>query len=276
MNTSMAGRTVFITGASRGIGRAIAEALAAEGANVVIAAKSDRRHPRLPGTIQETARSVEEAGGQALAVRVDIRDETSVDAAVAAAVDRFGGIDALVNNASAISLTGTLETPVRRFDLMMAVNTRGTWLCSRACLPHLLKAPRPHILNIAPPPDLHPGWFRNHTAYTIAKYGMSLCVLGMAAEFADRGVGVNALWPRTVIATAALNMLGGRVRPEQCRTPQIMADAAREVLASDPRRTTGRFLIDEEVLREAGVTDFDAYAVKPGEPLAPDLFLGTP
>ena len=276
MNTSMAGRTVFITGASRGIGRAIAEALAAEGANVVIAAKSDRRHPRLPGTIQETARSVEEAGGQALAVRVDIRDEASVDAAVAAAVDRFGGIDALVNNASAISLTGTLETPVRRFDLMMAVNTRGTWLCSRACLPHLLKAPRPHILNIAPPPDLHPGWFRHHTAYTIAKYGMSLCVLGMAAEFADRGVGVNALWPRTVIATAALNMLGGRVRPEQCRTPRIMADAAREVLASDPRRTTGRFLIDEEVLREAGVTDFDAYAVKPGEPLAPDLFLGTP
>ena len=159
---------------------------------------------------------------------------------------------------------------------MMAVNTRGTWLCSRACLPYLLKAPSPHILNIAPPPNLDPGWFRHHTAYTIAKYGMSLCVLGMAAEFAEQGVGVNALWPRTVIATAALNMLGGRIRPEQCRTPQIMADAAREVLGTSPRTLTGQFLIDEEILKEAGVTDFDAYAVKPGESLAQDLFLGQP
>ena len=276
MTPTLAGRTVFITGASRGIGRSIAVRLAREGANVVVAAKSDQRHPKLPGTIQETARAVEEAGGRALPLRVDIRDASSVDEAVEAAVARFGGIDALVNNASAISLTGTLDTPVRRFDLMMAVNTRGTWLCSKACLPHLLKAPSPHILNIAPPPDLDPGWFRHHTAYTIAKYGMSLCVLGMAAEFAGRGVGVNALWPRTVIATAALNMLGGRIRPEHCRTPQIMADAAREILAADPRMMTGRFLIDEEVLKQAGVTDFDAYAVKPGEPLAQDLFLGTP
>lgn len=276
MSATLAGRTIFITGASRGIGRAIAERVAADGANVVIAAKSDRRHPRLPGTIHETASAVEAAGGQALPVRVDIRDESSIEAAVSAAVERFGGIDALVNNASAISLTGTLETPVRRFDLMMAVNTRGTWLCSRTCLPHLLQAPNPHILNIAPPPDLDPGWFRHHTAYTIAKYGMSLCVLGMAAEFAGRGVAVNALWPRTVIATAALNMLGGRVRPEQCRRPGIMADAAREVLLGDSRGRTGGFLIDEDVLREAGVSDFESYAVSPGQPLAPDLFLGEP
>ena len=276
MSATLAGRTVFVTGASRGIGRAIAVRCAADGANVVVAAKSDRRHPKLPGTIQETARAVEEAGGRALAVKLDVRDEASVENAVAAAVERFGGIDALVNNASAISLTGTLETPVRRFDLMMAVNTRGTWLCSRACLPHLLEAPNPHILNIAPPPDLDPGWFRDHTAYTIAKYGMSLCVLGMAAEFAARGVAVNALWPRTVIATAALNMLGGRVPPEACRKPEIVADAAREVLAGDSRAATGRFLVDEEVLRAAGVEDFGRYAVAPGHPLAPDLFLGRP
>jgi citronellol/citronellal dehydrogenase len=269
----LAGKTVFITGASRGIGRAIALRVAADGAQVVIAAKSERRHPKLPGTIGETASEVERVGGRALAVRMDIRDEGQVEAAVATAVAEFGGIDALVNNASAISLTGTLDTPVKRFDLMHSVNVRGTWLCSRTCLPQLLRAGNPHILNLAPPPSLNPRWFRDHGAYTMAKYGMSLCVIGMAAEFAAQGVAVNALWPRTVIATAALNMLGGGISPERCRRPEIVADAAHAILSRDSRSVTGQFLIDEDVLREAGVTDFERYAVSPGQPLLPDLFL---
>jgi citronellol/citronellal dehydrogenase len=267
------GRTLFITGASRGIGKAIALRAAADGANIVIAAKTTEPHPKLPGTIYSAAEEIEAAGGRALPLQVDIRDEEQVQKAVRQAADTFGGIDVLVNNASAINLTGTLETPVKRFDLMWGVNARGTFVCSQACLPFLLKSPNPHILTLSPPLNLDPKWFARHTAYTISKYGMSLCVLGMAEEFKASGIAVNALWPRTIIATAALAMLGGAVPTENCRTPEIMADAAHAVLVRDSRCCTGTFYIDEDVLREAGVTDFEKYAVKPGEPLLPDLFL---
>jgi len=266
-------KTVFISGASRGIGRAIALRAAADGANVVVAAKTDRPHPKLPGTIHTVAGEIEDAGGRALPLKVDIRDEDAVADAVRSAADTFGGIDALVNNASAIYLAGTAETPMKRFDLMHQVNTRGTFVCTQACLPYLEVADNPHILMLSPPPNLDPKWFRDHVAYTIAKYGMSLCVLGMAEEFRERGVAVNALWPRTVIATAALAMLGGLVKPENCRREAIVADAAHAVLTRGARECTGHFFIDEEVLREEGVTDFDGYAVEPGKPLAPDLFL---
>lgn len=272
MERTLHGKTLFITGASRGVGAAIALRAAADGANIVIAAKSSEPNPRLPGTIHTVAAEVEQAGGQALAIKMDVRDEESVQQAVAQAVSRFGGLDILVNNASAIWLAGAVDTPMKRFDLMMNVNLRGTFLSSQLALPHLLKAGNPHILNLAPPPNLAPKWFRQHTAYTISKYGMSLCALGMAAEFAGR-VAVNALWPRTVIATAALAMLGGRVAPEQCRTPAIVADAAHTILTRDAKSCSGHFFIDDEVLREEGVTDLDRYAVKPGAALAPDLFL---
>ncbi|HXY99264.1 MAG TPA: NAD(P)-dependent oxidoreductase [Stellaceae bacterium] len=266
------GKTMFISGGSRGIGLAIALRAARDGANVVIAAKTTEPHPKLPGTIYTAAEEIEAAGGKALPVQTDIREEDQVLAAVEQAVERFGGIDILVNNASAISLTNTLETPMKRFDLMMGINTRGTYLCSRACLPHLLRAPNPHILTLSPPLNLNPRWFRDHVAYTIAKYGMSMCVLGMAEEFKEDGVAVNALWPRTTIATAALQIIPG-ARPEAGRRPEIMADAAHYVLTRDAASLTGRFLIDEEVLREAGVSDFAAYAVNPGEKLRVDLFL---
>lgn len=269
---TLAGKTIFITGASRGIGLAIALRAARDGARIAIAAKTERPHPKLPGTIHDAAAAIEAAGGEALPIRCDIREEDEVRAAVAATAERFGGIDVLVNNASAISLTGTLETPMKRFDLMFGVNVRGTFLASQACLPHLLKAPNPHILNLAPPPNLDPKWFAPHVAYTMAKYGMSLCVLGMAEEFRDRGVAVNALWPRTVIHTAALAMIPG-VDPRHCRTAEIMADAAHVILTTPSRERTGRFLIDEEVLRAVGVRDFERYAVEPGQPLLPDLFL---
>ena len=272
MTATLAGKTLFITGASRGIGLAIALRAARDGANVVIAAKSNVPNPKLPGTIHTAAAEIEAAGGQALAVKCDIREEADVRAAVDAAVARFGGIDILVNNASAISLTGTLETPMKRFDLMFGVNVRGTFLCSQACLPHLLRAPNPHILVLSPPLNMDPKWFGPHVAYTMAKYGMSECVLGMAEEFRGQGVAVNALWPRTVIRTAALAMIPG-VDPARCRTPEIMADAAHAVLAAPSRERTGRFLIDEDVLREVGVTDFARYAVDPSRPLLPDLFL---
>jgi citronellol/citronellal dehydrogenase len=268
------GKTLFITGASRGIGKAIALRAAADGANVVIAAKTAEPHPKLPGTIYTAAAEVEAAGGHALPLVVDIRDDARVASAVAEAVAHFGGLDVLVNNASAINLTGTLSTPMKRFDLMWGVNARGTFACSQACLPHLQKSPNPHILTLSPPINLDPKWFKAHTAYTISKYGMSLCVLGLAEEFKADGVAVNALWPRTVIATAALAMLGGIAPTENCRTPEIMADAAHLVLTQDSRRGTGNFYIDEAVLREAGVTDFEKYAVKPGTPLLTDLFLG--
>jgi len=267
------GKTLFITGGSRGIGKAIALRAAADGANVAIAAKTAEPHPKLPGTIHSAAAEIEAAGGRALPLQVDIRDEGQIQVAVERTVAAFGGIDILINNASAISLTGTLETPLKRFDLMMGVNTRGTFACSQACIPHLRKAANPHILNLSPPLNMDPRWFKHHVAYTMAKYGMSLCVLGMAEEFKADGIAVNALWPRTVILTAALAMLGGLTPPENCRKPEIMADAAHVILTRDSRGHTGNFYIDDEVLRQAGVTDFEKYAVAPGKPLLPDLFL---
>lgn len=269
---TLSGKTLFITGASRGIGRAIALRAARDGANIAIAAKSDVPNPKLPGTIHTVAAEVEAAGGRALALRCDIRDEDSVGAAVAATVDAFGGIDALVNNASAIWLRGTLDTPMKRFDLMQQVNARGSFLCAQACLPHLLHAPNPHILTLAPPPSLDPKWWGPHTGYTLAKMGMSFVTLGLAAEFGRHGVAINALWPRTVIATDAINLIPG-VDTVNCRKPDIVADAAHAILVRPARGFSGNFLVDEEVLREAGVHDFDAYAMQPGAPLLPDLFL---
>jgi len=271
--TDLSGRTLFITGASRGIGEAIALRAARDGANIVIAAKTDRPHPKLPGTIYSVAEAIEQAGGKALALKVDIRDEKAVAEAMAQAAERFGGIDILVNNASAIYLAPTPDVPMKRFDLMFGVNVRGTFVCSQAALPYLKQSTHAHILNLSPPLNMNSKWFAPHVAYTMAKYGMSLCVLGMAEEFRSIPVAVNALWPRTVIATAALAMLGGRIQPENCRKPDIMADAAHRVLTRDPSSTTGNFFIDDEVLADAGVTDFDAYAVDPSQPLAPDLFV---
>ncbi len=266
-------KTLFITGASRGIGKAIALRAARDGANIVIAAKTDTPHPKLTGTIHTAAEEVTAAGGHALALKLDVRDERLVDAAIDTAAAHFGGIDILVNNAGAITLQGTQELPMRRFDLMFAVNVRATYCCSRAVIPHLLKAGNPHILNLSPPLNLNPEWFRNHVAYTMSKYGMSMCVLGMAEEFKSQGIAVNALWPRTVIATAAINMLGGRIEPDNCRTENIMADAAHAILCRDSRSCSGNFFIDEAVLIEEGQTDFAQYAVLAGAPLLKDLFL---
>ncbi|HET7329910.1 NAD(P)-dependent oxidoreductase [Dyella sp.] len=270
--TTLSGKTLFITGASRGIGRAIALRAARDGANVAIASKSSVANPKLPGTIHSVAQEVEAAGGRALALKCDIREEDQVRAAAAATVDAFGGIDILVNNASAIWLRGTLDTPMKRFDLMQQVNARGSFLCAQVCLPWLLQAPNPHILTLAPPPSLDPKWWAPHTGYTLAKMGMSFVTLGLAGEFGPQGVAVNALWPRTIIATDALNLIPG-VDVARCRKPDIVADAAHAVLVRPSRECNGRFLIDEDVLREAGVTDFDSYAVEPGQPLLPDLFL---
>ncbi|XP_038127939.1 hydroxysteroid dehydrogenase-like protein 2 [Cyprinodon tularosa] len=267
----LAGCTLFITGASRGIGKAIALKAARDGANIVIAAKTAEPHPKLPGTIFTAADEVEAAGGKALPCVVDIRDEQQIGAAVQKAVETFGGIDILVNNASAISLTGTLETPMKKVDLMLGINLRGTYLTSKLVIPHLLKSRSPHILNLSPPLNMNPVWFKNHTAYTMAKYGMSMCVLGMAEEFRGQ-IAVNALWPKTAIQTAAMDMLGGEGVGKQCRTADIIADAAYAILTK-PKDYTGRFLVDEDVLRELGVKDFDQYAVQPGHPLLPDFFL---
>ncbi|MEP7063090.1 MAG: NAD(P)-dependent oxidoreductase [Betaproteobacteria bacterium] len=273
---SLHGKTLFITGASRGIGLAIALRAARDGANVIVAAKTVDSSARLPGTIHTAASAIEAAGGHALAVACDVRDDAMVAAAVAAGVERFGGIDILVNNASAISLTGTATTPMKRFDLMVGVNVRATFLCAQACLPHLAaSAPRggnPQILTLAPPLDMRARWFAPHVAYTIAKYGMSMCVLGMAEEFRATAIGVNALWPRTVIATAAIAMIPG-IDAAQCRTPEIVADAAHAILTRDARVHTGNFCIDDDVLREEGVRDFARYAVAPGNALTGDLFL---
>jgi len=275
---TLAGKTLFVSGGSRGIGLAIAVRAARDGANVAIAAKTAEPNPKLPGTIHTAAAEIERAGGKALPIACDIRDESAVLAAVAATVATFGGIDILVNNASANSLTGTAATPMKRFDLMFGINVRGTFLCSQACLPHLEASAaagrNPHILTLAPPLHLDPRWFKDHVAYTIAKYGMSMCVLGMAEEFRAKGIAVNALWPRSVIATAAIAMIpGAAAATDRMRKPDIVADAAHAILVRDARATTGRFFIDDEVLAEAGVTDFASYAVKPGAPLLPDLFL---
>jgi citronellol/citronellal dehydrogenase len=271
------GKTLFITGASRGIGKAIAVRAARDGANVVIAAKTVVPHPKLPGTIATAKEEIEQAGGRALACAVDVRFEEQIQAAVDRAVALFGGIDIVVNNASAIQLTGTLATDIKRFDLMQGVNVRGAYLTSKLCLPYLVKAANPHILNLAPPLNLDPRWFAPHLAYTISKYGMSMCVLGMAAEFKSQGVAVNALWPRTVIASAAVrNLLGGEKVIARSRRPEIVADAAYVILTRASRKCTGNFFIDEGVLRHAGVTDFDHYAVTPGAKLLPDFFLEDP
>ncbi len=273
MSHPLNGKTLFITGASRGIGKAIALRAAAEGANIAIAAKTDRKHPKLPGTIHSAAEEVEAAGGKALPIKLDIRDEEAVAVAMRKTAEHFGGIDILVNNASAIYLAPTPDVPMKRFDLMFGVNVRGTFVCSQAALPYLNQANNPHILNLSPPLNMEPRWFAPHVAYTMAKYGMSQCVLGMAEEFKPLNIGVNALWPRTVIATAALAMLGGAVNPENCRKPEIMADAAHWILTQPGATVTGNFFIDDEALAKAGVTDLDVYAVKAGEALLPDLFV---
>lgn len=271
---SLRGKTVFVTGASRGIGLAIAKRAAQDGANVVIVAKTAEAHPKLPGTIYSAAEEVEAVGGRALPLMVDIRIEEQVEAAVAKTVEMFGGIDICVNNASAIMLTGTLETPMKRVDLMHQVNARGTYLTSKCCLPHLLKAENPHVLNISPPLDFHPRWFQNHVAYTMAKYGMSLCVLGMAEEFREQGVAFNALWPRTTIATAAIaNHFGGDDAMSRCRTPDIMADAAHLILSQPARQFTGNFCIDDTLLYEHGERNFDKYRVDPTQDLMLDFFV---
>ena len=267
------GKTLFISGCSRGIGLAIAIRAAQDGANIVVAAKTKRRHPKLPGTIYTAAEEIEAAGGKALPLVVDVRDENNLRAAAAEAAEHFGGIDVLINNASAIYLAGTLDTPMKRFDLMSQVNVRGTYAASQALLPHLLKSDNPHILVMSPPLNMHPRWFRDHLAYTLSKYGMSMCVLGLAEEFRSQGVAVNALWPKTVIHTDALAMLDGLVSPQNCRRPEIVADAAYAVLCRDSRQCTGNFLIDEEVLAGEGVTDFSGYQDVPGSRLFPDLFL---
>jgi citronellol/citronellal dehydrogenase len=269
---SLKGKTLFISGGSRGIGLAIALRAAADGANIVIAAKTVEPNPKLPGTIHTAAREIEAAGGKCLPVQCDIRDETQIARAVAAALERFAAIDILVNNASAISLTGTMETPMKRFDLMFGINVRGTYAASQACIPHLRKAANPHILTLSPPINLNARWFKNHVAYTMAKYGMSMCVLGMAEEFRDAGMAVNALWPRTIIATAALQMIPG-IDISRARKPEIMADAAHWIFCQPSRGCTGNFFIDEEVLRRAGISELQKYAVDPSKTLLPDLFL---
>ncbi|MGV8923740.1 MAG: SDR family oxidoreductase [Thermomonas sp.] len=269
---SLASKTLFITGASRGIGLAIALRAARDGANIAVIAKSSVPNPKLPGTIHTAAAEIEAAGGRALAIQCDIREEEQVRAAVAATVDVFGGIDILVNNASAIWLRGTLDTPMKRFDLMQQVNARGSFLCAQACLPHLLQAPNPHILTLCPPPSLDPKWWAPHTGYTLAKMGMSFVTLGLAAEFGPQGVAVNGLWPRTLISTDALNMIPG-VSLGNGRSPAIMGDAAHAVLTRPAAGFSGQFLIDDEVLAAAGITDLSGYAMDPSQPLFPDLFL---
>jgi citronellol/citronellal dehydrogenase len=268
------GKTMFLSGGSRGIGLAIAIRAAKDGANIIIAAKTADPHPKLPGTIYSAAEEIEEAGGKALPVICDIRDDKIVEEAVAAGVEKFGGIDICVNNASAISLTPTLQTPMHRFDLMHQINTRGTFLVSKTCLPYLLESENPHILNLSPPLNMVEKWFKNHVAYTMAKFGMSMCVLGMAGEFRENGVAVNALWPRTAIATAAIkNLLGGDDMIKRSRKPEIMADAAHFILTQPSREFTGNFCIDDEIMELAGVTDLTPYAVDPSLELMPDFFV---
>jgi citronellol/citronellal dehydrogenase len=271
---SLQGKTLFVTGASRGIGLAIALRAARDGANIAIAAKTAEPHKHLPGTIYSAAKEIEAAGGKALPLTVDVRDESSVYDAVAETVRTFGGIDICVNNASAIQLTGTLQTDMKRYDLMNQVNARGTFLTSKACIPHLKNAANPHVLMLSPPLDMSPQWFQGHVAYTMAKFGMSMCVLGMAAEFKEDGIAFNALWPRTGIATAAIQFaLAGEEGMRQCRTPEIMADAAHAIFEKKARDFTGNFLIDDSFLYAEGVRDFDRYKVDPEARLMPDFFV---
>jgi len=271
-------KTLFITGASRGIGKAIALKAAADGANIAIIGKTAEPHPKLPGTVFSSAKEVEQAGGRALPLIVDIRFEDQVQAAIEKTVDEFGGIDILVNNASAISLTPTLETTLKRYDLMQQINGRGTFLCSKLCLPHLKSGSNSHILTMAPPINLDPKWFKDHVAYTIAKYNMSMCVLGMAAEFAPYGIAVNALWPKTLIATGAMyawmaSQSEVETAQKHFRTPEIVADAAYEILNRPAQSCTGNFFIDQDVLESAGIKDFSQYAVDPTQGLQQDIFL---
>ena len=271
---SLAGKTLFVTGASRGIGLAIALRAARDGANVAIAAKTAEPHKHLPGTIYSAAEEIEKAGGKALPLIVDVREEASVLAAVEATVARFGGIDICVNNASAIQLTGTLATDMKRYDLMNQVNARGTYLTSKACIPHLMKSANPHVLMLSPPLDMAAKWFAGHTAYSMAKFGMSMCVLGMAEEFRADGIAFNALWPRTGIATAAIRFaLAGDEGMRRCRTVEIMADAAHAIFEKKAREFSGNFLIDDSFLYAEGERDFDKYRVDPTEPLMPDFFV---
>jgi citronellol/citronellal dehydrogenase len=274
MTRSLRGKTLFITGASRGIGKAIALRAAQDGANVAVVAKTKEAHPKLPGTVFSARDEIIAAGGRALALVVDIRSDDQVASAVDATVQEFGGIDILVNNASAIHLSPTAETPMKRYDLMQSVNTRGTFLCSQACLPHLTRSDNPHILTLSPPPALRPEWFAPHLAYTLSKYGMSLCTLGLAEELKALGIAVNSLWPRTLIATSAVeHLLGGEEVFQHSRHPSIMADAAHRILTSDARSTTGNFFIDEQVLRANGVSDLGAYSVNPANTPQVDLFV---
>ncbi|WP_028081480.1 SDR family oxidoreductase [Solimonas soli] len=273
---SLKGKTLFITGGSRGIGLAIAVRAAQDGANVVVAAKTGEPHAKLPGTIYSAAEDIEKAGGRALPILCDLRDEAQLAAAVEKTVATFGGIDILVNNASAISLTGTLQTDMKKYDLMNGINARGTYMAGRYCIPHLRKASNPHILTLSPPLDMQAKWFAPHVAYSIAKYGMSLCTLGWAQEFRKDGIAVNSLWPRTAIATAAIQMVGGETVMKVSRKPEIMADAAYVILNKPAREFTGNFCIDDIVLHGSGVRDFSQYAAVPGTPesqLAPDFFL---
>jgi citronellol/citronellal dehydrogenase len=274
MAATLAGKTLFITGASRGIGLAIGERAARDGANVVIAAKTTEPHPKLEGTIYTAAETIEKAGGKALPLVVDVRDEDSVKAAIAKTVETFGGLDIVVNNASAINLANTETVEMKRYDLMNQINTRGTFMVSKFAIPHLSKAANPHVLMLSPPLDMSEKWFAPHLAYSIAKYGMSLCVLGLAGELRSRGIAVNALWPRTTIATAAVNnLLGGDVLMKASRTPAILADAAHMIFTTPARELTGQFLIDDTFMHSRGVTDFDHYRVDPTQSLAPDFFV---
>lgn len=272
--SNLKGKTAFITGASRGIGKAIAMRLAKDGANIAVVAKTKEPHPKLPGTVYSAVKDVESVGGKAIPCIADIRFEDQVQLAVEATVKEFGGIDILVNNASAINLTPTLDTSMKRFDLMFSVNVRGTFMCSKLCIPHLKKSENPHILNLSPPLNLDSKWFAHHVAYTMSKYGMSMCVLGMAEEFKKDGIAVNALWPRTAIATAAVkNLLGGGQAIKHSRKPVIVADAAYIILTRSSTEYTGNFFIDDEVLIENGVTDLGKYSVEPNARLTPDFFL---
>lgn len=269
---NLQGKTLFITGASRGIGKAIALRAARDGANIVVAAKTSEPDPRLPGTIHTAAAEIEAAGGHAYPVVLDVRDDAQVREAVAQAAAHFGGIDILVNNASAIHLSKTPEVPAKRYDLMMDINVRGTFMCSQACLPWLEKSANPHILVLSPPLNIQPKWFESHAAYTVSKYSMSLMAYGLAAELRSKGIAVNALWPRTLIATSALNIAGSALGTLG-RTPAIMADAAYEILTRPSRDASGQFFVDETVLREAGVTSFDSYLVTPGAEPMLDLYI---